>query len=143
VSSEEAADQIRSALASLPSDSLRFFGEWFGGRRDNIHTIVGVTTEEDALVLRFNEGEALSVWDPTEITTTPATFRIQEASRLQWEWFYYGRPRAPENLHRMEYVRIADAQVRVTEHGDEPEPERVIVVKAGTPAVEMTSIDFG
>jgi hypothetical protein len=144
VSSDEAARKIRSALSELPSDSLRFFGEWFGGRRDNIHRIVnvGVAAEEDVLVLYFNEAETLMIWDSDNITATPTAFRVEDASRLVWQWFYYGRLPTPENLQRMEY-RNPDGGLRVvTDFVDdlEAKPERVLHVDEETPAVEMTSL---
>lgn len=145
VSTEEAFEIIRSALSELPSDSLRFFGEWFGGRRDNVHRIVGVAAaaEEDALVLYFSEAETLTIWDPDGITATPTTFRVDDASRLLWQWFYYGRLPTPENLQRMEYVRDPDGGLRViTDLVAEldAEPERVLQVDEETPAVEMTTL---
>jgi hypothetical protein len=29
---------------------------------------------------------------------------IQRASRVRWEWFYYGRPKLPENRFFVEHV---------------------------------------
>jgi hypothetical protein len=133
VSTIEAAAMIRSALSVLPRDSLRFFGEWFGGRRDNAHRLTGVTAVDDVLRLSFDNGETLTVWSPTGVTATPAAFRIQDAARLRWEWFSYGRPQAPENLHRMEYVRSPDGRVNVTDTSADSahEPDEA------APAVQM------
>jgi hypothetical protein len=133
VSTIEAAATIRSALSVLPRDSLRFFGEWFGGRRDNAHRLTGVTAVDDVLHLSFDNGETLTVWSPTGVTATPAAFRIQDAARLRWEWFSGGRPQAPENLHRMEYVRSPDGRVNVTDTSADSahEPDEA------APAVEM------
>jgi hypothetical protein len=144
VSVTDAADQIRSAHDVLPSDSLRFFGEWLGGRRDNFHRIVNAEAalEDDALVVYFDAAETLMIWDPVGITANSRTFRIEDASRLVWRWFYYGRSPIPENLHRIEYVRTPDGRVRVVRDlvADVlAEPERVLEVARETPAVEMTS----
>jgi hypothetical protein len=75
-------------------------------------------------------------------SATSRTFRIEDASRLVWRWFYYGRSPIPENLHRIEYVRTPDGRVRVVRDrvADLPvELERVLDVDRETPAVEMTS----
>jgi hypothetical protein len=133
VSTIEAAATIRSAISVLPRDSLRFFGEWFGGRRDNAHRLTGVTAADDVLRLSFNNGETLTVWSPTGVTATPAAFQIQDAARLRWEWFSYGRPQAPENLHQMEYIRSSAGRITVTDTSADSahEPDEA------APAVEM------
>lgn len=139
MSAAEGAATIRVALADLPRDSLRFFGEWFGGRRDNVHTVVGVASDDDVLRLEFDEGETLTVWNPKGITATQATLLIEDATRLRWEWFYYGRPRTPENLYWIEYVRGEDGQIRVTDTFVAIVPEIVHSPDESAPAVEMIS----
>jgi hypothetical protein len=88
---------------------------------------------DDLLRLSFNYGETLTVWSPTGVTATPDAFRIEDAAKLRWEWFSYDRPQAPENLHRMEYVRSPDGQVNVTDTSADSahEPDEA------APAVEM------
>jgi hypothetical protein len=80
------------------------YGEWFGQPYDNFHTLVEVEAAGDELRLRFDEGETLSVWDPREVVLSSDVFRIGGASRVRWEWFSYGRPQTPENLHTIEYA---------------------------------------
>ena len=44
------------------------------------------------------------------------TFRIQNAARVRWEWFYYGRPKTDQNRYFMDFTRTVhriDAQNNV------------------------------
>ena len=71
----------------------RFFGEWFGGRPyDNQHEISAVKAQEDVIFLLFGGGETLTVHDPMDATVDDEGLRIRRASRVEWTWFYYGRP---------------------------------------------------
>lgn len=133
-SAEKAVRQITALLPSVRGGSLCFFGEWFGGRPDNWHVITGAEPDGDALAVRFNEGETLTIWDPEGVTISEDEFRIERASRLRWEWFYYGRPRRPENLYLMEYV-VAAGGVTVRDTSDWFEPQHNPDLTA--PAVEI------
>ena len=93
------ADQIQRALPNLKSGTLRMFGDWFGKPWDNFHTLVSAEAEGNCLVLTFDAGETLRVWDPAGFEGDAATFRIQRASRVRWQWYYYGRPHLPEDLY--------------------------------------------
>jgi hypothetical protein len=88
------------------------------------------------LELRFDEGETLSVWDPTDIAISEDEFRIGTAARVRWQWFYYGRPQAPENLYSIDYV-VGSESISVTDTTDWYEPEHDPDVTA--PAVELVS----
>src|SRR2546421_7167666 len=98
------AAQVKHVLPHLKSGTLRFFGDWFGRPMDNWHTITDVSAQDDCLMVRFGGGEALRVWSPQGFTGDEQTFRIRRASRVLWEWYYYGRPHVPENLYYREYV---------------------------------------
>ena len=96
---------INVSLPRLKSGSLAVFGDIFGGRIDNIHTVLSAATGNAPSRLRveFDEGESLEVWDPDDYTFGPRVFRIEKATRVRWEWFYYGRPKTPENRFFIEY----------------------------------------
>lgn len=122
---EEAADAIIRLLAdqSVPahqrikSGTLRVFGDWFGRPHDNIHVIVAAEADADVLTVRFNEDERLTVWRPRGAVVNRAEFRIRSADRVTWEWFNYGRPKAPENLYTEEHW-LEDGAVRATSNAD-------------------------
>jgi hypothetical protein len=92
-------EAIARALPNLKRGSLVVFGDIFGGRIDNIHSAVSAEIGGSPTRLRveFNEGESLEVWDPADYSFGPRDFRIATASRVRWEWFYYGKPKTPEN----------------------------------------------
>jgi hypothetical protein len=114
VASETAEALTRTmAIGDVPSGSLRIFGAWFGRPRDNWHRPVAADSSGSCLTVRFDGGETLRVWDPAGITVTPSAFRIRGATRVRWEWFYYGREQTPENLFVEEHW-IEDGSIRAT-----------------------------
>lgn len=130
----EVAAHINNLLPNVPSGSLRFFGEWFGGRRDNLHVVVGSSATNDLLIVNFDGGEVLTLTRPEGVTINDETFLIEDAERVRWEWFYYGRPRRPENLYVIEYVR-RDGGIEVADTTDWYEPEHS--PNLASPAVEI------
>src|SRR5262245_42487608 len=96
--------RILALLPALKSGTLRIWGDWFGRPYDNHHRLVGAETDDAALILTFDEDECLSVWHPEGAEIDATVFRIQRASRVRWEWFYYGRPQLPQNRFFLEYT---------------------------------------
>ena len=96
---ERIARIVRDALPLVKRGALRFWGAWFGRPYDNLHEIVGCQAEGDLLTVHFNEGELLRVWAPLGATVDADAFRIGDAKRVRWEWFYYGRPQIPANIY--------------------------------------------
>lgn len=85
--------------------SLRFFGEWFGRPYDNFYCPVSAELIDSVLTIRFNGGEKCTVFDPLNIVNEPNDFHIELASKIVWEWYYYGREQTPKNLCRIVYDR--------------------------------------
>ncbi len=106
--------QIAAFVQSLPerqkSGTLRIWGQWFGRPMDNVHTCVACHAAESHLVMKFDQGETLTLWNPSEATVVGATLSFASASRVKWEWYYYGRSHAPENLLSLEY-EVADGKI--------------------------------
>lgn len=97
--------------------TLRVFGDFFGKPFDNFHR--PASCEEGSsgeLRVHFTGGEVLSVWGPRDVEISASAFRIGGARRVLWEWYYYGRPAAPENLRFIEHV-VRGPVVRVTRSG--------------------------
>jgi hypothetical protein len=86
--------------------SLCVFGDWFGRPMDNSHQLVSHEEKEGYIRLSFNEGETLEVWEPNGFRMDGKSFVIQRAMRVRWEWFYYGRPKLPENRFFIEHVVV-------------------------------------
>lgn len=82
---------------------MRFFGEWFGRPYDNFHRPVSAQLDGNVLVILFDGGEKCTVYDPLGIVNEPNDLHIECASKIVWEWYYYGRERTPENLCRCVY----------------------------------------
>lgn len=94
------------AMKILKKDgSLRFFGQWFGRPYDNFHIPVSARLDGSVLTILFNGGEKCAVYDPLGIVNEPNDFHIERASKVVWEWYYYGREHTSENLCRRVYNR--------------------------------------
>lgn len=130
------ASEIANAILLLPqrnrSGTLRMFGDWFGRPMDNVHKVVKAQAEGDCLVLTFEEGETLRVWNPSAYSTLGYTIQIAEADRVRWEWYYYGRDRTPENLLFHDYLKEDSRIVVSRSHGDDNPGASL-----GEPAVEI------
>jgi hypothetical protein len=131
---ERIARQIERVLPTLRPGTLRFWGEWFGRPNDNIHTVVECAGIGDLLQMTFDQGEVLSVFDPDDVQISETAFRIGSASRVRWEWFYYGRPKTPSNLYYRDYAR-AEGAVSATTNVDWSAQD--LRPDAAKPAVEM------
>jgi len=104
-------DQIAAIIEEHKADvrgTVRIFGDWFGRPHDNCHTLTDVSAKEDYLALGFDGGEVLKVWAPSAPEFTGHRLGVRFASRVRWEWFYYGRPPLLENRYFLDYVVAAD-----------------------------------
>jgi hypothetical protein len=98
---------LRDHAAQI-NGSLCVFGDWFGRPMDNWHRLVSYEAKEGYVRLVFNEGETLEVWEPSGFRFDGKSFIIQSASRVRWEWFYYGRPQIPENRFFIDHFLTSD-----------------------------------
>lgn len=107
--------RCKSGKPDIKTGSLRFFGDWFGRPGDNFHSIAKIDyqAQDDCLLIRLDGGETLFVWQAKGIQADDHHFIIRTASRVRWEWFYYGRPQTPENLYYQQYT-VKDGEVEVT-----------------------------
>lgn len=126
---------VEAALPEIKQGSLVVFGDIFGGRIDNIHTVVGAEmSSDDCALVRFDQGETLRIWNPHGVRVNATEFRVERASRVRWEWHYYGRPPTPANLYFQEH-RLADDHVEASSDVDWYVP--VFAPTLDRPAVEL------
>lgn len=129
------AAKITAALPNIKRGSLVVFGDIFGGRIDNIHSIVGVQANPDeSVTISFNEGEILTIWNPAGLTVNANEFRVAQATRVRWEWFYYGREKLPENRYYIEHESDGET---VTVTTDQPFGSSYLSPSIDGPAVEL------
>ncbi|MDX2109044.1 MAG: hypothetical protein SFY80_02260 [Verrucomicrobiota bacterium] len=100
---EDVAAFIREHTPQI-NGSLCVFGDWFGRPMDNWHQLLSHEAKEGYVRLLFNEGETLEVWNPAGVRMEGKSFVVQGASRVRWEWFYYGRSKFPVNRFFIEHV---------------------------------------
>ena len=107
------AEQIRSQIPKIRG-SLRFWGQWFDKPHGTLYVVKKSDSQGDILRLYFDDEEKLSVWSPSGLVVQKSTLRIQEAARVRWEWFYYGRPKTSSNLFFLDYARLPIGVVATT-----------------------------
>ena len=111
---QQMAANVSACLPNVKAGALCFWGEWFGRPYDNIHQIVSCEAEGEVLKLHFNEDETLFVWLPRGLKADQKTFRISDAAKVRWEWFYYGRPKVESNRYFMEFTKHGNAITATT-----------------------------
>ena len=104
---EELVDLYRSKKADCKGGSACFYGHWFGRPYDNFHEIKSVSFEVASSELKFTfmEGETLIIQNPQGIKEIGQTLTIEDADKILWRWYYYGKPTLPENLFYIEVTR--------------------------------------
>ena len=136
---ERLVDAVNAALPDIKRGSLVVFGDIFGGRIDNIHRVVAAELAADrSAIVRFDEEEKLRVWGPEGVRVSRDEFRIEHATCVRWEWFYYGRARTPDNLHHSEH-RVVDGRIEVSTSVDWYTPSFAPDLRR--PAVELVGLD--
>jgi len=115
---EQIASRLKLALPHLKFGSLRFWGEWFGGRAfENAHKITDCDARDEVLHIQFDGDESLYVWSPHQAELNRTVFSIQNAARVRFEWFYYGRPKTGQNRYFMDLTRT-DHRIDVKSNDD-------------------------
>jgi len=97
--------QLNEHLRAFKGGSICIFGDWFGRPMDNFHKIDCFSFVNGVLTITFNEGETLTVWNPSGLNELPYKVEIIDADRVKWEWYPYGSQKIKENKCYREYVR--------------------------------------
>lgn len=119
-------------MAQLPRVALAFFDIWFGGKPfDSTQRLVGVNATDDTLILEFEEGETLEVRAPQGFEAHPRrptrdtpAIGIRFAHHVRWSWYYYGRPRTPENRYHVSFAWSPEGVEVATNADFVPFPQR-------------------
>lgn len=84
---------------------LSIWGEYFGRPHDNFHRIETVRWERDNISIHFSEGESLYVTEPVGIINSEHKFAIQDATKVLWVWYCYGKEQSYENMLVRQYEK--------------------------------------
>lgn len=121
-------------LPEIHAGTLRIFGHWFGRPYDNQHEPVGARGLDTVLLIVFRGGERLSLWEPEGVHISAGEFTVEKASRVLWQWYYYGREPVPENLRELDYQIVDNQGLSLSETGS---ARRSLALDAGVRAVEL------
>ena len=108
---EKICDEIQRGLPKISPGTLRFWGVWFGRPYDGAYRIVASEHDRGVLRLRFNGDELLTMWFPVGLMLNSSVFQINDAERVLWEWFYYGRPKTQANRFFYDFVKTPETIV--------------------------------
>ena len=98
-------EYLKQNFTKFKGGSLCIFGDWFGRPGDNVHIPKTFSFENDVLTITFDDDETLTIWNPSHVQIQEHIFKIGEASKIRWEWFYYGRPKIEKNRFFREYIK--------------------------------------
>lgn len=107
--------------------SLYFFGESFGRPYDNMHEIREINYDGELLVIKFEYGEELIVYDSEDIESNEKELRIGRASIIKWNYIPYGSYTGQKTRT---YNNENNKVTKITEYGKE-----VILDRNDSPAV--------
>jgi hypothetical protein len=136
-----AAAAIAAALGPhlpLPLGSLCVWGDWFGKPLDNQHIAIAASHARDDLTIEFHHREVLVVRSPVgwrlDLDAPPreSRFVIRNAERVEWSWYFYGRPELPENWFTWQHWREGG---RIRASTTAPSIAPMFAPSAGEPAV--------
>ena len=132
----EIIDIVKNIVGLIPhkfGGPLRFYGDEFGYQ--NVYIIVDAKAEDNCLIIKFEYGETLKIWDPSMFDLEKRNLKINKATRVLWEWYYYGRPQLPENLYYFDYITQESKKIIARTNVDWYTPN--LNPKIECPAVEI------
>ena len=136
MTSHQLRNAIYEQMSSLRSGSLTFWGNWFGGRFDNIHRIVGADSMDDTAVIYFDHAESLVIKEPEGWSLDGGHLLVREAELVRFQWFYYGRLPSRGTLQFQEYRRVDGRLAFNTDFPTGRSPE----LQETSPAVQLHSV---
>jgi len=101
---EQVAKNISLMLPHVKSGPMRLWGQPLGRTGEDAHFLIGCEAIRDCLRLRFTDDEMLAVWNPTEIEINAKRFRIGCATAMRFTYYFWDRPRLPENIFYRDYA---------------------------------------
>ena len=96
---------LKQNFIKFKGGSLCIFGDWFGRPYDNVHVPKTFSFDNDILTITFDNDETLTIWNPSHVQIEERLLKVGEASKVRWDWFYYGRPKIEKNRFFLEYVK--------------------------------------
>ena len=82
---------------------MRLWGESLGRPGEDGHTLIACDVTDNCLRLRFTDDEVLAVWNPVDVEIGPSLFRIGNAVAMRFTYYWWDRPRTPENIFYRDY----------------------------------------
>lgn len=84
---------------------------------DNEYMLVSESYKEDTIVLSFDNGEKCVIMNPINIIKTETCLKIEKASKILWNSFYYGKSKNDDTLITIQYELLENDQIQIIENG--------------------------
>lgn len=104
---QEFIDKYNKKQGLVKGGSLCFFGHWFGKPYDNYHQLEFATYDNstNSLTMTFGEKETLTIFNPQDICEIENQLTIGSADKINWKWYYYGKPQTVDNQYFIEIIK--------------------------------------
>lgn len=84
-----------------------------GGRLEEaIHKPIACLIRDGVLIVEFERGERLMIYDPSGVTFGPnAELTVDDGSEARFTWYQHGRPQNPENMFEESYRKVGNCVI--------------------------------
>jgi hypothetical protein len=67
--------------------------------------VLVINLSSHQLILAFDEGEELSIWQPKNLQSANKALAIRQAQKVRWEWVQSDWPKVPGVTHVLDLYR--------------------------------------
>ncbi len=97
--------------------SLCIWGNGPGRPYDNVYILKNITCNNGTLHLLFQGDEECIISNPQGVVFSEEGLKINNADRIIWKFYCYGRAKSNETLTVTQYTMMNTAQVHILEEG--------------------------
>lgn len=97
--------QMVNQAIPQPKGELYVLGHGFRRPYGHPYTISACTGTGDQLMITFDEGETLTLWQPRDLQLTSESLVIRQANQIRWEWTHSDWPKVPGAFHILDLCR--------------------------------------
>lgn len=134
ISASEYVNSIKQKTNLFQGGSMRIYGDWFGKPYDNLHKVVGADYDDslNELIIRFSEGEVLTIVNPKNIFEASTFMKILEADSIKLEFLHATQDQTANNKYYLLY-RYMKSKVKAETNVDWYKPS--FDTSLGAPAI--------
>ncbi|MCH5163738.1 MAG: hypothetical protein J1F36_01835 [Clostridiales bacterium] len=97
--------------------NLCIWGEGPGRPYDNIYILSSLKVEKNIIHMIFEDEEECIITNPQNIDISAKFIKIENATNISWKFYYYGKPKSKETLTTIQYEKVDNNHIHITEQG--------------------------